>query len=113
MMLGDKPCNGDSRAIIIYETYIADKKDWVITERKEIYLGRKGFDRDKFANDFEEEHGWCPDAGYEEAKSTDDRQEMKEAYEYMKRIKTNPKDITVSCDGGNTWYRDGKEIKSE
>lgn len=23
------------------------------------------FDRDKFANDFEEEHGWCPDAGYD------------------------------------------------
>lgn len=26
------------------------------------------FSRDKFANDFEEEHGWCPDAGYEEIK---------------------------------------------
>lgn len=23
------------------------------------------FDRDKFANDFEEEYGWCPDAGYD------------------------------------------------
>ena len=29
------------------------------------------FDRDKFANDFEEEHGWCPDAGYEEINKTD------------------------------------------
>lgn len=30
---------------------------------------KDNFDRDKFANDFEEEHGWCPDAGYEEIKS--------------------------------------------
>jgi len=33
---------------------------------------KDGFDRDKFANDFEEEHGWCPDAGYDEIKRSDE-----------------------------------------
>lgn len=73
----------------------------------------KVFDRDKFANNFEEEHGWCPDAGYDEIKRTDDEQKIKEAYDYLKCLKLNQKDIKASWDGGKTWYRDGEEIKSD
>lgn len=44
---------------------------FVLNERREdwekIELDKE-LDRDKFANDFEEEHGWCPDAGYEDIK---------------------------------------------
>ena len=58
----------------------------------------KEFDRDKFANDFEEEHGWCPDAGYEEIKKTGGcpspcldytKKLIKEAFERAKNDRTD------------------------